>query len=84
MKYIAKIDKRKNITVESDWNVFINKILPKEEGKRFKVFEFGSVKNPDYIIDTSKNYNDKLKENYKEIKIKKINKVRLYTIYKKK
>lgn len=84
LKYIAKIDKRKNITVESDWNVSINKILPKEERKRFKVFEFGSVKNPDYIIDTSKNYNDKLKENYKEIKIKKINKVRLYTIYKKK
>lgn len=79
IKYIINNDTNRNITVFSE-NTAIIHLLNKNDKKRIRLVNI--KENPDYIIDNS--INKKNISKYIEIKNKKIDNVRFYTIYKRK
>jgi len=87
LEYIAKIDNRDTISVKSEYNgASLNK-LNYIDKKRIIVDyiiikDWNELDDYDYFIDTNIHGNDKLKEDYREIKVKKMDGIRLYTIYK--
>ncbi len=88
LKYIAEIDDRDKIFVKSEYNHICYILLDSKDRKRIiieepkKDFTYDDSKEYDYIIDSNIYANNEIKDKYKEIKYKKMDGVRLYTIYK--
>lgn len=87
LKYIAKIDKRKNIIVENDYNINCKNILEKKDRDRITLVSpiFNSFVDEktkyDYIITDMYN-TENIPKDYKKIKTKKQDGYSIYNIYK--
>lgn len=88
IKYIVEHDKRKNILIKSEYNEAILNLLNKKDRDRIKIAptimqeNYIDEKQYDYIIYSNTEEDESLKKNYKEIKEKRMDGIRLYTIYK--
>lgn len=88
LKYILKQDIRQKIYIKSEYNPAICNLLNKEDRSRVVIAPkimnkyYVDYNQYNYIINTDIKGDEPLKENYKEIKVKKIDGIRLYTIYK--
>ena len=88
IKYIVEHDKRKNILIKSEYNEAILNLLNKKDRDRIKIAptimqeNYIDEKQYDYIIYSNTEEDESLKKNYKEIKEKRMDGIRLFAIYK--
>ncbi len=81
LRYIVKHDNKDIITVTTPYNDRGYNLLPKSQAKRIiSYYNKGNI--TDYIIDDNIDGDKELEKICKPVKIKKIENIRLYTIYK--